>query len=171
MLRIDIAARAFGRHEETLRVEPDTLGLDPDVFGEILIDLRLDIAERRVLADFDVASEATLVCDRTLVPYQQSVRGRHTVLFVSPEQLPPEDEDETMQPLPDDATEIDLTEPVRDTLVLALPLRRVAPEAEETEIPAAFGAPDDTGDAPVDDRWEALRALRDADEGDSDTKS
>src|SRR5690606_37846589 len=83
------------------------------------------------------------------------------VLFVPPDQLPMGTDDDDVQPLLDDATALDLTDAVRDTLLLALPLRRVAPEAEDAEIPTSFGAPTDAEGNPVDDRWEALRRLRD----------
>ena len=161
MLRIDIAALADGLHTQTLRVEPEALDLDPATFGAARLEVKLDVAGRRILAAFDVASVATLECDRTLVEYRQPIRGHHTLLFVPPEQLPPDGEDEDVRALPDDATALDLTDAVRDTLLLALPLRRVAPEAEDAEIPTSFGAPTDAEGNPVDDRWEALRRLRD----------
>jgi uncharacterized protein len=164
MLRIDIAALADGLHVQTLRVAPDALGLDPAMFGEAVVDLKLDVAGRRIFAAYDASSVATLECDRTLVSYRQPVRGHHAVLFVPPDQLPAEADggaDADVLPLPDEATAIDLTEAVRDTLLLALPLRRVAPEAEDADLPTSFGAPTDAEGNPVDDRWEALRRLRD----------
>jgi uncharacterized protein len=164
MLRIDIAALAEGLHAQTLRVDPAALDLDPALFGEAVLDLRLDVAGRRILAAFDVHSVATLECDRTLVEYRQRVGGHHTILFLPPEQIPTgavDGADEDVLPLPDEATEIDLTGPVRDTLLLALPLRRVAPEAEDAEIPTAFGVETDEEGRPIDDRWDALRRLRD----------
>lgn len=164
MLRIDVHALPDGLHEQTLRPDPEALGLDPEVFGEIVVDVRLDVADRRVLAAFDARAVATLECDRTAVEYRQPVAGRHTLLFASPSVLPPGAEpDEGVVPLPDDATSIDLTAPVRDTLVLALPVRRVAPGAEDVEIPTVFGADLDADGRPLDPRWEALRRLRDDD--------
>lgn len=161
MLRIAIAALPDGLHTRTLRVAPDALDLDPAVFAEVALDLRLDVAARRILAAFDVSSVATLECDRTLVTYPQPVRGSHTILFVPPGQRSDDGEDENVRLLPDDATELDLTEAVRDTLLLALPLRRVAPEAEDADLPTSFGAPIDAEGLPMDDRWEALRRLHD----------
>jgi uncharacterized protein len=160
MLRIAIAALPDGLHAQTLRVAPDALDLDPALFSEVVLDLRLDVAGRRILAAFDVSTVATLECDRTLVPYQQPVHGSHTVLFVPPGQFAPEEEDDAVRVLPYDATEIDLTAAVRDTLLLTLPLRRVAPEAEGAELPTSFGALTDAEGHPIDDRWEALRRLR-----------
>jgi uncharacterized protein len=164
MLRIPIAGLADGLHVQALRVDAADLDLDPAAFADVALDLRLDVAGRRILAAFDVRAVATLECDRTGVLYAQPVSGSHTVLFVPPDRLPPEAEDDDLFPLADAAAEIDLTEPVRDTLLLALPLRRVAPGAEEAEIATSFGAPTDAEGRPVDDRWDALRRLRGDDE-------
>ena len=161
MFRVAINALAEGLHTETLHPEAEALDLDATVFNDIVVDLRLDVAERRIFVTFDVRAIATLECDRTLVEYQQPVQGRGTVLFVSPDQLPDDADDDDVLPLPDDATELDLTVPVHDTLLLALPLRRVAPEAEDAEIPTTFGATLDEDGHVMDDRWDALRGLRD----------
>ena len=59
--------------------------------------------------------------------------------------------------------ELDITDIVRDTLLLAIPVRKIAPGAEEAEIPVAFGAP---ADADLDPRWEALKALKNEKSGD-----
>lgn len=162
MLRADLTALEDGLHEQTLNPEAADLDLDPDVFRDIEVALRLDISGRRILAMFETAAIATLECDRTLKPYDQPVRGTHTILFVPPEQVPDDaEEDESLAPLPADATSLDLTAPVRDTLMLALPLRRVSPDAEDADIPSVFGANLDEDGTPIDDRWEALRRLRD----------
>lgn len=164
MLRVDLSpfdeGLDEGSYEQTLSPSADDLGLDPEVFSTIVLDLRLDVAERRVLASFKVRAVATLECDRTLVSYQQSVRGDHAVLFVPPDQIPTDSDDDALLPLADSDTEIDLTEPVRNTLILSLPLRHVAPEAEHAEITTSFGEQEMLDGAPVDDRWDALRSLR-----------
>lgn len=162
MLRVAIAALANGLHDETLRPTAEALDLDPQVFDDIVVETHLDVADRRILVTYEARATATLECDRTLVEYPQPVEGTDTVLFVSPDQLPDDADEENIQPLPDDATELDLTEPVRDTLMLALPLRRVAPEAEDAEIPTTFGAEREDDGTVIDDRWEALRRLRDS---------
>ena len=162
MLRAEITALADGLHEQTLHPEAEDIDLDPTMFRDIEVALRLDVSGTRLLAAFDVSAIATLECDRTLKPYDQPVSGSHTILFVPPEQVPEDaDEEDGLAPLPSDATSIDLTEAVRDTLLLALPLRRVSPEAEDAEIPSVFGAELDDDGTPIDDRWAALRRLRD----------
>ena len=157
MFRVRIAHLSDGLHQETLTPSADELGLDPEVFSDVSVDLHLDIADRRVLAAFTATATARLECDRTLDLFDQPVEGSHSVLFSA--DTPPDGED--VFALSDDAQEVDLTAPVHDTLVLALPLRRVSPAAREAEIPTAFGGPSE--DEPADDRWAALKALRGSD--------
>ena len=130
------------------------------MFSGITVDLRLDIADRRILAAFTATATARLECDRTLDLFDQPVEGEHAVLFSA--DTPPDDEE--VFALAADAQALDLTAPVHDTLVLALPLRRVSPAAQAAEIPTAFGAPSE--DEPADDRWAALQQLRDSDPDD-----
>ncbi len=157
MFRVRIAHYSDGLHQETLHPSPDDLGLDPAVFSDITVGLRLDVADRRILAAFTASATARLECDRTLDLYDEPVEGDHAVLFSADT---PADGEEVFA-LPDDAQALDLTAPVHDTLVLALPLRRVSPAAQAAEIPTAFGGP--SPDEPADDRWAALKALRGSD--------
>ena len=165
MFRVPISHLPDGLHAETLTPSAEDLGLDPDVFSGIAVALRLDVRDRRVLAAFDVTATATLECGRTLAMYPQPLEGAHSVLFVPPG---PDvsDDDEDVLPLPSDATEIDLTDPVRDTLLLAVPQRHVSPEGEALELETRFGEADP--DAAGDTRWDALRALRSDDDSSSD---
>jgi uncharacterized protein len=165
MLTVDIHALPDGVHELTLKTTAQDLEVDPETFDDIVVDLRLDVAGRRIVAQLDVRATATLQCDRTLVDFQQAVAGRHAVLFAPPEQLPGGPSDDAI-PLPDEATSIDLSDAVRDTLLLSLPSRRIAPGAEDIELPMAFGAEADESGTPIDPRWDALRRLRDSGAGD-----
>lgn len=161
MFWVRIAPLPDGLHEETFRPSADDLDLDPETFSDIEVDLRLDVRERRVLAMYTARAVARLACDRTLAMYDQPVEGDHSVLFTADAVAASGEDDDEVFPLADDATEIDLAGPVRDTLLLAVPLRHLSPEAEAAEIPTEFGGPAE--DEPVDDRWAALAALRDDD--------
>ena len=158
MLSVDLTPLDEGVHELTFSPTADDIRIDPDVFNKIAVDLRLDVAEQRVLASFDVRAIATLECDRTLVMFEQPVQGDLSILFVPSEQLSPDSEDDSLQLLPE--TELDLTDAVRETLMLSLPLRRVAPDAEDAIIATTFGEREMLDGTPVDDRWDALRKLR-----------
>lgn len=166
MLGIDITSLKPGLHQQTLTPAPDDLGLDAEMFDEIVVDVQIDHEEDRDLVAFTARAMATLECDRTLVPFQQPVQGSYAVLFVLPERLDQyttdDDSDDDVRPLPDPGRPLDLTESVRDTLLLALPTRRIAPGAEDEDIPFQFGALTDEDGNPMDPRWDTLRKLRDS---------
>jgi len=113
------------------------------------------------------AATAELTCDRTLRRYEQPVEGAYSLLYGPPSMVGQEGEEfEEVRPLSPTDKELDLTDVVRDTLLLALPQRRVAPDAEDEPIERQFGPPDsdaadeEATDTPVDPRWSKLKELR-----------
>lgn len=162
MLGIDLTPYKPGLHETTLTPPAESLGLDPEAFGEVVVDVRLDLEEDRALVAFTTRATATLVCDRTAVTFEQPVEASYAVLFLLPERLDGLDGDDDVRPLPPPGAALDLTDAVRDTLLLALPARRVAPGAEDEELPVTFGAVRDADGDPIDPRWDALKKLRDS---------
>ncbi len=169
MLRIDLTPYPEGVHPLALEVEAQALDLDPDLFADIHVEGLLDVRRDRALVSFEARARATLECDRTLARFTQPIAGSYRILF-APESLarrPDTEEDDCEEVRLLDAAErtIDLTDAVRDTLLLAVPPRKVAPGAEDLDLPTVFGAPTAEGEPPIDPRWEALRALRSDDDG------
>lgn len=167
MLRIDLTPFSNGVHQVTLEPDAQALELDPDRFADIHVDVVLDIKHDQVLVSLDAAAVATLACDRTLVLFDQPIAGTYSLLFAAPSRAQQGDDEDPFADVrvlhPADRT-IDLTDAVRDTLMLAIPARKVAPEAEDQEIPTTFGEPKDGDQPTIDPRWEALKALRSDDE-------
>jgi len=166
MLGIDTAPLPTGLHEMTLTPSAEDVELDPEIFSDLAVEVRLDHEDERDLIAFTARATATLECDRTLELFDQTVSGSFAVLFVLPEHLDryTTDDDDTgegVRPLPEPGAPLDITEPVRDTLLLALPTRRVAPGAEDEELQVQYGVLTDGDGDPIDPRWEALKKLRD----------
>jgi uncharacterized protein len=163
MLRIDLTPFSNGVHQVTLAPDAQTLDLSPDRFADIEVDVVLDIRHDQVLVSLDATAVATLECDRTLVLFDQPIAGSYSLLFAVLSRMQTADDDDPfaeVQVLHASDRTIDLTKAVRDTLMLAIPVRKVAPEAEDQEIPTAFGVPEDGDEPAIDPRWEALKALR-----------
>lgn len=160
MFTIEVATLEPGLHQLTLEPSAEDLELDPEKFRDIQVDARLDVTERRILVLLDATAVATLECDRTLRLFDQEIGGTHHVIFAPPEFAEEGDDAyDDVRPLDAFDKDIDVTDVVRDTILLAIPQRCVAPGAEEEEIPTKFGAPDEEGDE-IDPRWEALRKLK-----------
>lgn len=161
MLKIRITHLKPGIHEYSLDPTPEELDLDSELFSNIHVDVRLDYSGDRVLASFETTATAVLECDRTLVLFEQPVNGSYTLLYVPPDMVSASGEEiEEVRVLQPTDNEIDLTQPVRDTILLSIPARRIAPGAEDLEIQTTFGASEEQEEDEVDPRWEALRKLR-----------
>ena len=172
MLQIDITSFQSGVHRVALTPSPDEVDLDPDTFSDIHVIARLDCHRDRILVTLDVQALAELTCDRTMRPYEQPLEGTYQVLF-GPERMVGAESDafDEVRVLDPSDRSIDVTDLVRDTLLLSIPQRKVAPGAKDAEIQLQFGASsadedDETQD--IDPRWEALRELRDEADGASD---
>ena len=160
MVQVDLKALKAGTHEFEWTLSPEDLGLDSDMFKEVELFVQLDYHPSRVFVKIYVDSIANLTCDRTLVGFEHTVEGEYNILYSGPEMFEGmEQEEEDIRLLTSDMEEIDLTDAVRDTLLLALPQRRIAPGAEDEDIKLQFGAPEVEG-VDIDPRWEALRVLK-----------
>ena len=164
MLTVDITSLSSGIHQLEMTPSPETADLDPTTFEEVRVEAELQCHRDRILVTLLATATAELTCDRTLQRYEQPVEGQYSVLFGPPSMVGQEGEEfDEVRPLDPSAREIDLTDVVRDTLLLALPQRRIAPGAEDEPIAREFGAPEDEEETPVDPRWSELRTLRDED--------
>lgn len=160
MLSVNIAVLKNGVHDLLLEPSPEDVGLDPAAFRSLRVALHLERKPDQVFVMLDTSAVANLECDRTLAPFDQEIEGQYQVLFAPPEMAGAPGEKEDVRVLEPDEEEIDITDVVRDTLLLAVPQRKVAPGAEDVEIPTRFPEPSNEPDE-VDPRWAALRALRD----------
>jgi len=159
VLALEIADFKSGTRTVELVPTPEDLDLDPVDFRDIRVTAHLDRTGDRVFVQFDVTGTARLQCDRTLVDFDQALEGRYGVLFASAEALEDLGDDlEDIREFDPTTHEIDVTEAVRHTMLLSIPLRRIAPGAEDVPIQTSYGDPDD--DDIADPRWEALRKLK-----------
>lgn len=163
MLTIDIGSLSSGIHRLEMSPSPDDVRLDPARFSDIQIEAVLQCHLDRVLVKLRASATATLTCDRTLRLYEEDIDGTYSVLFGPPSMVGEDGEEfEEVRPFDRSDREIDLTDVVRDTLLLALPQRRVAPGAEEEALTREFGDTESAEEEDVvDPRWSELKKLKD----------
>lgn len=164
MLTVDITPFSSGIHHIELTPSADDVGLDPTRFDDIHVDAVLQCHRDRILVKLQATATAELTCDRTLRLYEQPIDGSYNLLFGPPSMVGQEGEEfEEVRPLDQTDREIDLTDVVRDTLLLAIPQRCIAPGAEEESIDREFGPSDPPEEEPIDPRWSELQKLKDGD--------
>ena len=154
MLRIELGVPG------TYSCQPDAalLGLDPDLFADLQVELRVDPSGSRVQVGVRAQATASLICDRTLDSFSQPIDGSCSVLFLAAAASDGGEgadcHDEVRNFGVHDKT-VDVTEVVRDTILLAVPVRKVSPAAESIDIQTVFGGPGCGGD----ERWETLMSI------------
>lgn len=155
----------------TYAVEVDIAGLDPGLpatrplQGEVSF-LRTN---RGILAQGTLTTEVALECSRCLAIVRQPLQCAleeeffPTISIITGRRIVVEEEDPALRI--DEHHVLDLTEVVRQGLLLDVPLRVVCPEG--TNPDCQMVASDDSPDAdvtinadPVDDRWAKLLRLR-----------
>lgn len=164
MLTIDITSLETGIHHLEFSPSASQVNLDPSTFGNVQVDIVLQYHRDRILVKMHATATATLTCDRTLQSYDEEIEGAYNVLFGPSSMVGQEGEEfEEVRPLDPSDREIDLTDVVRDTLLLSIPQRRIAPGAEEEPISREFGKTEEetNDDEPVDPRWSDLKELKD----------
>ena len=152
MLKIDLTEPQGGQFE----LIASDLGLDPEIFSNIQVNLEVKQSDDTVSVTIGVQSDALLECDRTLKEFVKPIRNSHELLLLRNGLEP--DADVAMEQIELEPRQrvLDLTSIARDALILAVPVRKVAPEAEELQIQTVFGAPAEESDH----RWSALLAMR-----------
>ncbi len=162
MVRIELAALREGFQRMELTPSAEALELDPGMFEDIRVELELTYEEGRLLVQLWAGATATLECDRTLELFKQPVEGTYSLFYAPPGVAVSRDDVEEVRELRAADRFVDLTDVVRDTLLLAIPMRKVKPGAESIPIPTQFGAPEEPEpeEPPIDPRWEALKKLR-----------
>lgn len=118
---------------------------------------------------FRASTKLMLTCDRSLEDFEYPVEVSYKILF-KPDAEPEEDALQALRPLNTSSNTINIEEEVRDSILLSLPIKKLHPrfvDADGSETPffesfSDYDEYDDfDDDAPADDRWEALRKLRD----------
>ncbi len=152
MIKFDISSPQGGR----LELSASDLGLNQSQFSEIQAQLEIEQLNEGVHITLDVCAKARMECDRTLREFVAPVSNVHEMQIYTFGHKPPEEDMMEQVELEPKQRIFDLTDTIRDTLMLAIPARKVAPEAEELQIQTVFGAPD----MELDQRWSALLAVR-----------
>lgn len=153
-LNINAAPLKVGKHKLTFTPSAESLELEPDRFEAITVTVEMDLSVGQAWLTLQTAADAHLICDRTLIPFIQRVEGSFRLLFTNQVEAD-EESDEDIRSYPEDQV-LEITDAVRDTILLSVPIRKIAPKAAGLEIQTRFGA---SNEDETDPRWEALKGL------------
>lgn len=170
MLRFKLHEIPHGKSEQSVALKggAEKLGISELIDGSV--DLLFDRAQYLLQVQLRIQADVQRVCDRSLESYVQSVQTEHLVIFKSELEEESEDEATSLRKLVEHGNSIDLTEMVRDSILLALPIKSIHPKfVNEDGSLVDFGTktfgPDSeealaSEEAPVDQRWAKLQQLK-----------
>lgn len=171
MILIQIQGMQDGRAPFDITVPASDIPDFPAEFpSEIRVVGTVTRTGRRFRVDCDVSTTARLICDRSLEEYDEPMRVDLSLVYVIDNEAavrrePDVVDDDGPIPLREDAKVIDVSDEVRQELVVHLPMRRVSPQYRDKDIAEIFGDLDkaENHDVENDDTWAALRGIQQRD--------
>ncbi len=160
LIELRIAGLSKGVHEFTFSCKAsdfsDPVIEEPAFTGDIQVRVTAEKTDNEIITAIETVTDAELNCDICLAPVHKRLSGHFTIFFVYGETGHEErDAEEEYRMLPHSATAIDLTEDVRETLLLSLPVKVVCedyPECTSTQTGEEMRI---EGDRAEDSAWKA----------------
>lgn len=136
-----------------------------EFFGNIHIEGILKKLGNRYSLDIDISCKVKLICDRSLEEYEDEVNGKLELPFVSDTTLLKMEENNNNDELiiRSDDKNIDITDVVKEILIINLPMKRIAPQYRRkdfAELFPEFSNQSTDVDGEIDERWEVLKKLK-----------
>lgn len=166
MIYISVKGMDDGKFQTDMKYPSEKAeGLTEEFFGDIRISGNLVKIKDRYNFDGVVECMAKFTCDRTLEEYSELIRNdlKWTCLRSSEDII--DEEDRIREPgvlsIQNDKDEIDITEEVAEQLIVAIPMKRIAPEYREKDIDEIY--PEHVADESAmktDAAWSKLKNLK-----------
>jgi uncharacterized protein len=163
-MKIQVASLSQGPHHFQFRVPAADLGLGTEFSGEVLVDAALEKTSTQIFLNARVSAEGTFSCDRCVAEFPLSLSPSYRMCYVwegaGAAGLDPAE----VQVVPGGLTVIDITDDVRQTVVLAVPLKLLCRE-DCKGLCADCGANLNLescrcGSDTSNPRWDGLNAIR-----------
>jgi uncharacterized metal-binding protein YceD (DUF177 family) len=163
MITFKISDIPMGKSEREMNFSSEDIGMEEIPFEEGYLELDFERLHDSVKVDFFVEGTAHLTCDRSLEVFAYPISRSYTVLFSVEHKEDEEDEFSAERKLDLNRNKIDLSDLVRETILLDIPIKKLHPRfLDEDGNPTKFEFDFGGGEQPdVDDsRWDALKNIQ-----------
>lgn len=157
-LMINISKLSEGIHNYHLNTESATLDLDGRFYDEIELDVVLDKTSTQILLKTEIDTNGKFECDRCLSTFSHHIHTSYTLMYMY--QTQDFEVENEVQIINKDTVYIDLSDDVRQYILLAVPIKLLCKEDCKGLCPKC-GKNLNEGSCSceietVDPRWEAL---------------
>jgi uncharacterized protein len=162
-MKIQVGGLAEGLHTYHFEIQPSDLELAENFGAMIRVDIRLDRRGHRYLVEGAVGTELSLECDRCVTRFTRPVSGTYRMLYVQDAAETGGLDPSEFQIVPEGLTVIDVGEDVRQTAMLAIPLKILCKDECRGLCPSCGTNLNEQQceckDTVADPRWDKLRSL------------
>jgi uncharacterized metal-binding protein YceD (DUF177 family) len=163
MIEFKISEIPMGKSEREVNFSSGDIGLLDIPFEEGYLELDFERLHDSVKVNFFVEGLAQLTCDRSLEVFDYPISRSYSVLFRVDHAEDEEDEFTAARKLDLNKNKIDLTEVVRETILLEIPIKKLHPrfldeDGNPTQFEIHFGG--DEQPEGEDSRWDALKKIQ-----------
>jgi uncharacterized metal-binding protein YceD (DUF177 family) len=161
MITFKISDIPMGKSSQEITFSADDISLDALPFVEGFLEMDFERLHASIKVDFLVEGSAQLICDRSLESFEFPISKSYSVIFRVEHDGDEEDEFTASRKLDLNKNLIDLSDLIRETIMLEIPIKKLHPrffdeDGNPTQYEANFGAVEHAED---DSRWEALKKL------------
>jgi uncharacterized protein len=162
-MKIQIAGLSEGVHHFSFREPVADVNLGKEFGGEVEVEVMLEKSGKQLFVDADVRANGMFSCDRCTSPFSLALRAPYQMYYVWNSQDAELPDPSQVQVIPPGLPTIDLAEDVRQTVLLAVPLkllckdecRGLCPRCGADLNKESCSCPPEA----VDARWASLREL------------
>jgi len=126
MLRLRIAGLPFGHFTEQRQVPVTGLDLSawPEYVSPVTVDLEIERTAEAIVVAVRWKSDVEFACDRCAVPFQVQLEDEVSLVYTFNPKMADTD-DENLFLVSESTQEVDMRESLRQSMILALPLKRL----------------------------------------------
>ena len=160
-MRIQITGLSEGIHDYHFETTSSDLALGDQFAGPVIVDTKLDKSGRQILLRATIAATSSVQCDRCATPFTKDLAPSYQMYYVWDEPDADALDPSEVQVIPAGLSAITLDEDVRQTILLALPLKILCREDCKGLCPQCGknlnNGPCSCNERENDPRWDQLR--------------
>ncbi len=162
-MKIQVGSLSEGTHEYRFRTDAGELGLSEEFSGEVAVAVTLQKTGHQLALRAVITAGGGFACDRCTAPFTMRLTPEYRMFYVTDETEAESLDPSEVQVIPSGLPIIDLTDDVRQTVQLSVPLKLLCTPNCKGLCPDC-GTDLNTGTCsctpePMDSRWESLRGL------------
>jgi uncharacterized protein len=162
-MKFNTGSLPLGEREFSFVESSDLIGLDDRFFGDVKVLARVEKTAQMIVVNAAVSAQANLLCDRCAEEYTADIRTKYTMVYLFHEDEQGDYKAEEVVILPSEHAVIDISDDVRQFILLRIPFKLLCKEDCKGLCPRCGtnrNIASCTCDVDeVDPRWEQLKKL------------